>query len=202
VHFVVCEDGSSDGSAEVLRSLSTELPITLLTGSERKGYSRAVLEGLRATRTEWVCFIDSDGQCDPADLLRFVREIASADLVLGRRSPRVDHWSRLVMSRAFGLVFRLLFQVETSDPSCPYLLVRRSALARVLEGQAGLLKQGFWWEFSARAAAASLRVREIPVRHRSRADGGPSRVYRPSAVPAIALGHLIGLLRLRYELRR
>src|SRR5437660_124409 len=67
IRFVICEDGSSDDTVPVLKALAGELPIKLISDPVRKGYSRAVIDGLRASDSEWVACIDSDGQCDPAD---------------------------------------------------------------------------------------------------------------------------------------
>jgi glycosyltransferase involved in cell wall biosynthesis len=200
VRFVVSEDGSKDGSPELLKKLSAELPIHLITGPERKGYSRAVVDGFRATQSDIVGFIDSDGQCDPRDLAVLLKEIDSYDLVIGYRNPRKDHWIRILMSGAFGTVYRMLFPITLRDPSCPYLLIKRPSLLKILEGKVGVLKQGFWWEFNARAKAAGLKIKEVPVAHRVRA-AGETQVYKPTKVPGIAYEHICGLFTLRAELK-
>lgn len=199
IRFVICEDGSKDDSVAILKSVALELPLHLITGPERKGYSRAVLDGFRATQSEWVGFIDSDGQCDAADLKNLVALHNNADLVMGWRNPRSDTWIRLAMSGAFKVVYRLLFNVPVRDPSCPFLLIRRDALQRILSGNVGILRQGFWWEFVARAAALQLRIVETPVHHRLRASG-VTQVYRATKVPRIAWEHLLGLFKLKKEL--
>jgi glycosyltransferase involved in cell wall biosynthesis len=201
IHLIICEDGSSDNSMSVLQQLSTELPMTIISGRARKGYSRAVIDGLRSTTSGWVAFIDSDGQCDPADLLRLASlRSETLDVIVGWRNPRYDSWVRRLMSFSFGIVFRLLFGATVRDPSCPYLLISRPGLEKVLRGNVGLLKEGFWWEFSARAVAAKLRIAQNPVRHRRRA-GGKTQIYRLRKVPRIAVENLVGLYRLRRELR-
>jgi dolichol-phosphate mannosyltransferase len=201
VSFRACEDGSTDGTQEILHRLATEMPVVADCAPHRRGYSRAVLDGLRAATAPVVGFIDSDGQCDPADLPALVAALEGNDIVFGYRNPRVDPPARKVMSCAFGLAFRLLFPVERKDPSCPYLLVRRPCLERALAGNPGILRQGFWWEFSARAQAAGLRSAEVPVHHRKRA-AGTTQVYKPAKVPRIALEHLAGLVSLRKDIAR
>jgi len=201
VRFLACEDGSTDGTQEILRSLERDLPLVASCAPDRLGYSRAVLQGLRAATAPVVGFIDSDGQCDPADLPRLVEALSGNDVVCGYRDPRADPPVRMLMSAAFGVPFRLLFRVRRTDPSCPYLLIRREALDEVLRGSPGILPQGFWWEFSARVHAAGLRVAEVPVRHRPRA-AGTTQVYKPEKVPRIAAVHLIGLLALRRDITR
>jgi len=176
------------------------MPLLLITGDERKGYSRAVVDGFRATTAEVVGFIDSDGQCAPEDFVRLAAELSDdCDMVLGFRSPRADHWSRIAMSSAFRLVYERVFPVRVKDPSCPYLLVRRPLLEKILTGDLPVLAQGFWWEFIARAEAHGARIRQVPVQHRVRA-AGVTQVYRPTKVPAIAYSHLLGLVELRREL--
>jgi glycosyltransferase involved in cell wall biosynthesis len=199
IRFVVCEDGSSDDTVAVLQALAAELPLKLISDPVRKGYSRAVIDGLRATESDWVACIDSDGQCDPADLAKLLALRDGADLVVGWRNPRSDPWMRKAISGAFGWVYRILFNVGLRDPSCPYILIHRASLERILAGNVGILKQGFWWEFFARAAALGLIIRETPIHHRLRASG-TTQVYRPARLPRIALEHLLGLLRLRKEL--
>jgi dolichol-phosphate mannosyltransferase len=199
VSFRVCEDGSTDGTAQVLRDLASRVPLVLDSVAERRGYSRAALAGLRASEGEIVGFIDSDGQCDPHDLPALMAALDGVDLVVGYRSPRVDPFIRRVMSLAFRMAFERAFPVRRHDPSCPYMLIRRTSLDRVLAGHPGIMLQGFWWEFSARAQAAGLTVREVPVHHRARATG-QTQVYRVSKVPGIAWRHLLALRHLRHDI--
>jgi dolichol-phosphate mannosyltransferase len=201
IRFIVCEDGSRDNTVEVLQQLSQELPILLLTDKMRKGYSRAVIDGFKASTSELVGFIDSDGQCDPADFHTFVEQQRTGDydLVFGYRNPRHDHPVRILMSNLFGIVYRSIFSIPLRDPSCPFLLVRQNSLREILRGNLGILKQGFWWEFVARCVAAGFRIKEIPVTHRAR-SAGQTQVYLPAKVPRIAFEHLRGLLKLKREL--
>lgn len=201
IRFVICEDGSTDNTVPILNSMMGRLPIRLISAVERKGYSRAVIDGFRHAESALVGCIDSDGQCDPRDFARFVDSYRTCDcdIVFGYRNPRRDPWARLLMSRLFGCVHGLLFHVRLRDPSCPFLLIRREALRRVLQGGVGRLSQGFWWEFVARCRAHRLRFVELPVNHRLRAQG-KSRVYRLTRIPRIACEHLQGLFALKREL--
>jgi glycosyltransferase involved in cell wall biosynthesis len=203
VRFIVCEDGSKDNTVEVIQALAEKVPILLISEPIRKGYSRAVIDGLRASTSSVVGFIDSDGQCDPHDFTRLCQKFTETDcdLLMGYRNPRRDHWIRLVMSSLFKSVYHLYFRPGLRDPSCPYLLIKRAALEKILNGQLGILKQGFWWEFVARAHALKLHIEQIGVTHRIR-SGGTTQVYRPAKVPGIAWAHLRGLSRLKQELKQ
>jgi glycosyltransferase involved in cell wall biosynthesis len=200
IRFVVSEDGSKDDTVEQLKRVSAEVPLLLISAPGRKGYSRAVIDGLRAATSDVVGFIDSDGQCDPKSFADLLAELPQADLVLGYRNPRRDPWVRLVASFFFHLVYRTLFPVRVKDPSCPYFLVRRQTLLAILDGNVGVLKQGFWWEFVARAQSLGARITEVPVSHRPRSKG-ESRVYTGLALFREGLAHIKSLFVLRRELR-
>ena len=96
------------------------------------------------------------------------------------------------MSGAFKMVYERLFPVRLNDPSCPFLVIRRSALDTVLAGRSASSSEGFWWEFNARAHAAGLTVRQLPVTHRVRTDGA-TKVYSLRRIPSIATEHLKAL---------
>ena len=194
LRLIICEDGSTDGTLDVLARLQTQYPIALITGTSRKGYSRAVIDGMRASRAPYLLAIDSDGQCDPADFWTFWNGRHDADIVVGNRHPRRDPMFRRVLSGMFHAVFRLLFRTRVADPSCPYVLISHKALGAVLP-TLGVLEQGLWWEFTARATQLHLRVNEVPVHHRAR-SAGETQVYRLGALPRIGLSHILGLLTL------
>jgi len=71
MQFIVCEDGSTDNTRELLTRLANALPTKLIIAEERKGYSRAVREGMQVLSAPYLLCIDSDGQCDPADFSDF-----------------------------------------------------------------------------------------------------------------------------------
>lgn len=198
--FIICEDGSQDGTKEILQQLSREIPMLLITSDERKGYSRAMIDGLRASTSEFVACLDSDGQYTPKDFWALYRKRHQCDISIGWRKPRADLFYRILMSRAFGAIHALLFHVPVHDPSCGFLLIRRTALNEILD-ELGTLRHGFQWELTARAQRRGLRFQESPVRHLAR-HGGLTRVYHLRKLPRIASSHLLGLLRIWWETRK
>lgn len=143
--FIVSEDGSIDGTPDIVRDLSDELPLLLVTSPSRKGYSQAVVDAMMLATAPWVGCLDGDGQYDPCDFVQLYERRKGNDLVVGYRSPREDPKARIAMSAAFGGLYRTLFTVNLKDPSCPYGIVRQAALRRILGDTIPLLPQGFWW---------------------------------------------------------
>jgi glycosyltransferase involved in cell wall biosynthesis len=172
-----------------------------------RGYGQAMLAGLAAlasTRTV-VLFIDGDGS-DRPDMVPAILEpieCGRADFVLGsrlggERDPGSLSAAQIVAGHLAGLLLRLLYGVRFTDMS-PFRAIRRDALDRL-----GMTERGFGWnlEMQMRAAAAGLRIVEIPVGQRRRV-GGASKVsgnWRTAARAACALAGLFACL--AWKLRR
>lgn len=189
--FIVCEDGSRDKSKEILRRLAGELPIRLNLSDKRKGYSRAMRDGMAMVEAEHLLCLDSDGQCDPKDFARFWERRDSADVVIGRRVHRADTLVRRTFSRIFYILYQAVFWTPVHDPSCPYVLFRKS-VAHKLAAELGDMKEGFWWEFVACAHRRGFKIIELPVEHRRR-SAGTTQVYGWHKMPGIFLRHVTAL---------
>jgi hypothetical protein len=116
----------------------------------------------------------------------------------GEREPGSLSAAQIVAGSLAGLLIRLLYRVRFTDMS-PFRAIRRDALDRL-----GMAEQGFGWnlEMQVRAAAAGLRIVEIPVGQRCRA-GGVSKVsgnWRTAARAAFALAGVFA--RLAWQLRQ
>lgn len=199
VGFIICEDGSRDNTKEILRRLATEIPMRLNLSDERKGYSRAMREGMQMLDAPWLLCVDSDGQCDPRDFWQFWENRSRASLLMGWRVQRQDTFARRSMSGFFKLIYQSVFRVPVHDPSCPYVLFRREIAGRVA-GEMREMKQGFWWEFVARIHRAGYPIFEVPVAHRLRA-AGVTQVYHARRMPGIFLRHVAAIFRIDRQTR-
>jgi glycosyltransferase involved in cell wall biosynthesis len=197
--FLVCEDGSRDGTREILHALSRKVPIRLVLGDQKKGYSRAVIDGLKASTADYVLCLESDGQYSPHDFWEFYEGREDYDISTGWRKPRRDTFARRLMSACFGCLYSLLFHSPLHDPSCAFMLIKRRVIDATA-GDVGLLMEGFQREFIAIALARGFHVREIPLHHRPRQSGG-TKAFPLVRIPRIATSNIWGLLRLWWRLR-
>ncbi len=197
MRFIVCEDGSSDASKEILRRLSHSIPMNLSLSDARKGYSRAVRDGMQALQAPYLLCLDSDGQCDPKDFWNFWNARNDADVLLGWRVDRADTPLRRRCSRLFYLLYQTVLHVPVHDPSCPFILARKEVIQRLLP-ELGAMQQGFWWEFVARVYRRGYGLKEIPVHHRPRA-GGVTQVYKYRKMPGIFIRHFFALFKIWYQ---
>ena len=61
VRFIVSEDGSKDNTRDVLSEAAKSIPMQLIMGPERKGYSKAVMDGMALLEAPYILCLDSDG---------------------------------------------------------------------------------------------------------------------------------------------
>jgi glycosyltransferase involved in cell wall biosynthesis len=198
--IVVCEDGSTDGTKEVLRRLSKDIPMKAVLGFERKGYSGGLKDGLKLVRADYTLFVDADGQHTAADLWRLYVLRKKYDVVSGWRVKRADSLHRRIMSTSFQLLARLFFRLpKFKDITAPFKLTETKK-ARAIAEECEFMKESFWTEFTIRTINQGFRVAEVPVSHRDRL-GGSTQVYKLSKIPRIAVAQLMGLLKIRLEER-
>lgn len=193
--FIVCEDGSTDGTKELLVKLAKRYPILFNQKKERRGYGGAVTDGIRVTSAAWVLCIDSDGQCNPKDFRLFWKKKTDGSVLIGWRIHRSDAWQRKLFSFCFRLLFFLLFPTTIHDPSAPFVLFQRSVVFQHVHDLT-FLKEGFWWGFVGMCVLRRIPLVEIPVDHRQRSNG-QTNIYHLKKIPEIAFGNALGLFRLR-----
>ncbi|MFF3322800.1 glycosyltransferase family 2 protein [Streptomyces sp. NPDC002889] len=156
---VVVDNGSTDGSADLARSLGATV-----VHEPRRGFGAACHAGLLAGDAEYVCFCDCDASLDPGLLPDLVRRVADGetDLVLGRRRPQAPGaWP--LHARAGNLVLARMLRRRTGL-SLRDLGPMRAARRKDLLGL-GLTdrRSGYPLQMVVRAADAGWRVTELDV---------------------------------------
>jgi hypothetical protein len=194
--FIICEDGSTDGTKELIIELERRYPILNNSVAWRRGYGKALRDGIGLSKTDYVLCVDGDGQIGPDQMNEVWRRRSENQFLMGWRCPRLDSSIRLICSKLFKLYHQLLFPNRLHDPSCPFVLGH----AKLFERVGPLLvymKEGFWWGFVGACCKVKIPVEEIPLHHCER-FAGDTRVYRLAKMPGIMLRNGIGLLKLRF----
>jgi glycosyltransferase involved in cell wall biosynthesis len=187
---LVVDNGSTDGSGEVARSLGAQV-----VTEPQRGFGAACFAGLSAARSELVCFMDCDGSLDPRELPRVCDPVAagSADLCLGARVPSFAGawpWHARLANRALAFELRRRSGARLSDLGPMRACGREPLLAL------GLQDRAFGWplEMVLRATAAGWTIAEVPVRYGPR-TGGRSKVSGSVRGTARAVRDMGALLR-------
>jgi glycosyltransferase involved in cell wall biosynthesis len=193
--FIICEDGSTDGTKELIYKLETQYPILNNSVPWRRGYGQAVRDGIGLSQTGYVLCIDSDGQIGPDQMKEVWGRRSEDHFLIGWRYPRLDPSARLIYSKLFKFYHRLLFPNRLHDPSCPFVLGHTELFARVTPLLV-YMKEGFWWGFVGACWKLKIPIEEIQIRHRER-FAGDTQVYLLAKMPGIIIRNGIGLLKLR-----
>lgn len=196
-NFIICEDGSTDGTKEIIKKLAKEYPITLSMKPQRGGYAAAVVRGINLAKSKYILCIDSDGQCPAKDFWKFWKNKEKADILTGWRVARQDTPQRKLLSGFFKLIYKVLFPVTIHDPSCPYVLFSKD-VSKKLVRNLGVTKEAFWWEFIARSHSLGLTINEYKITHRLRFDG-KTQVYKVSKWPKIFFSQLFAMYKIKQE---
>jgi glycosyltransferase involved in cell wall biosynthesis len=123
---IVVNDGSRDGTAGVLRSLSNRYPqLSIITHRENRGYGAAVRSGCDAATGAYIAFMDSDGQFRAEDFDQLLVHLDRYVFVTGRRRRRADPFMRKVNAKLFGFLTWAVLGIWVRDINCAMKVWRR-----------------------------------------------------------------------------
>jgi glycosyltransferase involved in cell wall biosynthesis len=166
---IAVDDGSDDGSGELLRELASEKPyLRVIRFRQNYGQSAAFDAGFRTATASLIVTMDADLQNDPADIPRMVELLQNEhlDFVAGNRGDRKDALvNRRLPSRIANGLIRLVTGTKLRDLGCSLKLYRREMVSELrLYGEMhrfiGVLVEGL-----------GARTAEITVNHRPRRAG-------------------------------
>lgn len=197
---VVAEDGSTDGTKELLACLQPELGFRLVSGNERKGYNRALKDALSLARGKHVFLSDSGGGHEMSDFLLMYPFATEFEVVSGFKKERKDPAHRIVLSRMYNRFVSLLFRHIFYDIDSGFKMYQKEALDQVL-AQVGTLQECISTEIVLRMFHNGCKVKEIPVTHYQRNFVGPAKTFTYRKLPRIVGRLFWDLLKLRKELK-
>jgi glycosyltransferase involved in cell wall biosynthesis len=166
--ILYCDDGSTDGSFEVIRGFAASEPrVRALCFRRNFGQTAAMAAGFEHARGEVIIPMDADLQNDPKDIPRLLEVVDQGyDVVSGWREDRKDaFWSVTLPSRIGNAVIGRMTGVRLHDYGCTLTAYRRDVLSEVrLYGEMHRY-------IPAWAASVGARITELPVTHHPRRWG-------------------------------
>ena len=177
--IIFVDDGSSDGSLEVLLDIRDRNPnVKIISFSRNFGQTAALSAGIDFSKGDILIPMDGDLQNDPEDILVLLQKIAEGyDVVSGWRKGRKDPFlTRRLPSVVANKIISWIGGVSLHDYGCTLKAYRRDILKNIrLYGEMHRFIPIY-------AQWIGARVAEIPVRHSPRGSGsskyGMSRVFK------------------------
>lgn len=166
--IIIVDDGSVDGSFEVLKQLhQKDARLRVVRLRRNFGQTPALSAGFDAARGEWIITMDADLQNDPADIPRLLAKVEEGyDVVSGWRVRRRDALlSRKIPSRVANWLIGRVTGVRLHDYGCALKIYRREIVKNIrLYGELHRF-------VPAVASGLGIRIGEIVVNHRPRERG-------------------------------
>jgi dolichol-phosphate mannosyltransferase len=194
VHVLVVDDGSPDGTAEIVGEISTVEPerVHLLRRNAKTGLGRAYVTGFKwALQRDYraVIEMDADLSHDPAVVPKLLDALRDSDLVIGSRyvpEGGTENWGllRRFLSRGGNEYARLLLRFGVRDSTSGFRAFRAEMLSRLDLDQMHSEGYAFQIETTRRVHRAGGRIVEVPITFTERV-AGRSKMDRRIVIEAL-----------------
>ena len=189
LELIVVDDGSTDGTCEILRSMEQDERTRVVLRERNAGKGAALADGFAVATGDIVIVQDADLEYDPVDFPALVAPIAEgrADVVFGSRfaggrAHRVLYFWHAVGNRLLTLVSNMLTDLNMSDMECGYKAFRREVIQGV---RLRSRRFGFEPEITVKMARGGWRIYEVPVGYAGRTYAEGKKIGWRDGVRAI-----------------
>lgn len=164
--FVLVDDGSTDGSLDLLRDLQKSRPwLRVLVMQGRHGQTAAMEAGFKAARGKVIATVDADLQNDPGEIPRLMEHLTQYDMVNGWRVKRQDNLRRRISTKIANGIRNWLSGETIHDSACSLKVYKRECLEGLV------LYNGMHRFVPTLVKMRGFSVIEVPVSHHPRRAG-------------------------------
>ncbi len=164
--IIVVNDGSKDGTLDILKKLTHELSgIRVLSITPNSGQSAAFSVGFKHCRGKSIVLMDGDGQNDPCDIPKLIKELENCDVCCGYRANRRDTQSKVLGSKIANNIRRMILKDGIIDTGCSLKAFRADVVHDLP------MFHGMHRFLPALAMMRGARIKQVSVNHRQRSAG-------------------------------
>ncbi len=173
-HVLVVDDGSPDGTANIVKELMQVHPDKIFI-QERKGklgLGTAYIHGFKwalANQYDYIFEMDADFSHNPLDLDRLLAACESgADLAIGSRYVKggaTENWplDRLIYSKGGSLYTRIITGMPVKDPTAGFICYKNKVLAAIQLDQISFIGYAFQIEMKFASWRLGFKLKEVPI---------------------------------------
>lgn len=204
-HVLVIDDGSPDGTADIVQAMLGNYPgaLFLEERSGKLGLGTAYIHGFRwaiARLYDFIFEMDADFSHHPEDLERLYRACTEggADVAVGSRYVRGGKtenwpWDRNILSYGASLYVRFLTWMPVKDPTAGFVCYQRKVLESIAFEQIRFVGYAFQIEMKFTAWKLGFKVVEVPITFTDR-EQGQSKMSK-----GIIKEGVLGVLKMQYQ---
>lgn len=170
--IVIVDDGSKDGSIEVLKSLQVKYPqLKIYFKEKNRGKGHTLKVGFSHTTGDYVIVQDADLEYDPSEYRKLIRSLEEekVDVVYGSRfsgnyekMSTAHYWGNKILT----IVTNVLYGVLLTDMETCYKLIPGDFVRKIdIKSE----RFDFEPEITAKILKSKLRIREVPISYKGRA---------------------------------
>jgi len=203
-HVLVIDDGSPDGTAQIVKELQPKFPRQLFIKERRGklGLGTAYIYGFKwalANGYHFIFEMDADFSHNPADLVRLYKacRFEGADLSIGSRYVKgggVVNWpaNRIALSKGGSLYTRMITWMPVKDPTAGFVCYTREVLNTINLDEIHFTGYAFQIEMKFAAWKLGFKLKEVPIMFQDRTYG-ISKMNK-----GIVKEGILGVLKLRW----
>jgi dolichol-phosphate mannosyltransferase len=204
-HVLVIDDGSPDGTAQIVKELQQKFPSQLYL-EERKGklgLGTAYIHGFKwaiARNYQFIFEMDADFSHNPHDLPRLYNACKNegADLAVGSRYVKgggVVNWpgNRIALSKGASLYTRMITWMPVKDPTAGFMCYKKEVLETINLDEIRFVGYAFQIEMKFAAWKLGFKFKEVPIIFQDRTQGS-SKMNK-----GIVKEGILGVLKLRWN---
>ena len=190
--LILIDDGSTDASREILRTLEQRPGVRVLLHEQNLGKGAALRTGFGAARGDVVVVQDADLEYDPSDYVKLLQPLryGRADVVYGSRylvdpedpERARDSFGHYLGNRLLTLASNLATGLSLTDMETCYKCFRREVLTPLRVRSRGFTVEP---ELTAKLARSGARIWETPISYRGRAFADGKKIGWRDAVAAV-----------------
>ncbi|RZK11688.1 MAG: polyprenol monophosphomannose synthase [Flavobacterium sp.] len=204
-HVLVIDDGSPDGTANIVKELQSQYNDTVFLEERhgKLGLGTAYIHGFKwalARGYQYIFEMDADFSHNPVDLNRLYRacKFEGADVAVGSRYVKgggVKNWpkNRIALSRGASLYTRLILWMPVEDPTAGFVCYKKEALEAINFSAIQFVGYAFQIEMKYAAWKLGFRIKEVAIQFEDR-KYGESKMSK-----GIIKEGVLGVLELRWS---